>query len=97
MVNEPVMRASLWRRIGLAELRRAAPDGRSAKKIAFIAAEYFAKEFATPTAVVSRVGELASTLTNVSARPTRRLIFFLAQATHAYSLLKRSINHILQG
>jgi hypothetical protein len=67
------------------------------KKIAFIAAEYFAKEFATPTAVVSRVGELASTLTNVSARPTRRLIFFLAQATYAYSLLKRSINHILQG
>jgi hypothetical protein len=67
------------------------------KKIAFTAAEYFAKEFALPTAVVSRVGELASTLTNVSARPTRRLIFFLAQATYAYSLLKRSINHILQG
>jgi hypothetical protein len=58
--------------------------------------EYFAKEFALATAVVSRMDELASTLTNVSARPTKRLIFFLAQATYTYSRLKRSINHLLQ-
>jgi hypothetical protein len=97
MVNEPVMRASLWSRDWSG---RAWPGATAMPKLGKAhppRPEYFAEEFAPPIAVVSQAHQLASTLINISTRPAERLIFLLAQATHAYSRIKRSINHILQG